>query len=250
MSGGPVVTRQPAAAHPAVRWAAAAAGLAGAAVTARTAWRLRQSRRLLADARPYQQQPAAPTRHLLVIGDSTAVGTGAASPCDSVPGRIGRAHPDWRIDNLAANGARVSELAAQLRRMPGMLDLVLIMAGGNDVLRLSPWAQVQADLTALLLQARRRGAHVVLMPCGDVGLAPLVPPLAGAWMRWRSERLHRACRRAAHGTGVAVVDLRLPPQADPFRRDPHRCYAADGLHPSGEGYGHWFECLRRARALP
>lgn len=228
---------------------AGAAGAAGLVLAGRVAWRASLSRQLLATAQAHSQQPAAPTRHLLVIGDSTGVGTGSAAPADSVAGRIGQAHPDWRIDNLAANGARVADLADQLRRAPGTPQLVLVMAGGNDVIRLSAWDRLRADLLACVRQAQRRGARVVLMPCGDVGQAPFFPPPWSWWLQHRSDTLHQVVDTIGRATGAAVVDLRLPPAADPFLQQPQRYYAADGLHPNGAGYGLWFERLQQAQVL-
>lgn len=228
---------------------AGAAGAAGLVVAGRVAWRARLSRQLLAAAQAHSQQPAAPTGHLLVIGDSTGVGTGSEAAADSVAGRIGQAHPDWRIDNLAVNGARVADLAGQLQRAPGTPDRVLVMVGGNDVIRLTAWDRLGADLLASVRQAQDRGAKVVLMPCGDVGQAPFFPPPWSWWLQRRSDTLHQVVDAIGRATGAAVVDLRLPAAVDPFLQQPQRYYAADGLHPNGAGYGLWFQRLQQAQVL-
>lgn len=214
--------------------------------------RLPEARRIAAGAQAYTQQPAAPVRHLLVMGDSTGVGTGASDPRDSVAGRIGAAHPDWRIDNLAVNGARAADLAAQGDRaqaLPSRPDLVLILVGGNDVIRLSDWGPVEAALLASVRQAGAHGARVVLVPCGEVGRSPLFLPPVSWWFNARSNTLHQVVASVAVRTGAQVVDLRTPPEVDPFVQQPARHHAADGLHPSSAGYGVWFRQIVGSGAL-
>lgn len=214
--------------------------------------RLPDIRRVAAAAQPYQQHPAEPVRHLLVMGDSTGVGTGATDPRDSVAGRIGAAHPDWRIDNLAVNGARVADLAGQAARAQALNarpDTVLLMVGGNDVIRLSDWQAVEADLLRAVRHASAQGARVVLVPCGEVGRSPLFWPPWSWLLNARSTTLHRVVASVAVRTGAQVVDLRVPPQQDPFVQQPQRHHAADGLHPSSAGYGVWFRQIVASGAL-
>ena len=73
-------------------------------LTACAPWRILTAADLAREARPYTAAPEQPTKRLLVVGDSTAVGTGADASADSLAGLIGQTHPQWRIDNLAANG--------------------------------------------------------------------------------------------------------------------------------------------------
>jgi lysophospholipase L1-like esterase len=204
--------------------------------------RLQVGRRLAREAVPHQQGGVPGGRRLLVLGDSTAVGTGASDPWHSLVGRLGREHPSWHIDNQARNGARIADLPQQLAQATGPLDLVLVMAGGNDVIRGSDMADVEGWLRRLLVDLRARGARVVLMPCGDLSHAQLLAPVSG-WMHRRSTALHAAVARAAGGGLATVVDLRLPREQDPFVQDPRRMHAADGLHPSDDGYAQWYRTL-------
>ena len=49
-------------------------------------WRIKQSAELARLSEPFQASPESATDSLLVVGDSTAVGTGASSPGTSLPG--------------------------------------------------------------------------------------------------------------------------------------------------------------------
>jgi len=233
------------------RLATIAAMAAGALLaTACAPWRIWTVAELARGARPFTAHPAQPDKRLLVVGDSTAVGTGASTPAQSLPGLIGQQHPRWRIDNLAANGARFADVAAQLERADGGYDMVLVLAGGNDVIRFTPADTLRAELQRTMSLALQKGRRVVLMPCGDVGHAPFfAPPLSWVMSR-RSKRLHALAQEAAADHGAHYVRLLRPRDQDPFvsRRD--TLNAADGLHPSSAGYQEWYRALAAQGGLP
>jgi hypothetical protein len=92
-------------------WSAWAVGLA---LCARTGWRLHQSVELARLSRPLQRLLVQPSLRLLVVGDSTAVGTGATVPQASVAGLLAERFPGLQIDNRARDGTMFAELLAQL----------------------------------------------------------------------------------------------------------------------------------------
>lgn len=116
-----------------------ALGLAGAAVlfgvSGCAAWRLAQARELAYRSEPFSQFPAVPSMRLLIVGDSTAVGTGASSPQASLAGLIAQDHPQWLIDNRGQDGALFADVVRQLA-IEEHYDMVLVLAGGNDVIRM------------------------------------------------------------------------------------------------------------------
>ena len=220
-----------------------------AVTTGCVAQRLSIAQDLAAAATPYTAAPERPTRRLLVVGDSTGVGTGAAHPQDSLAGRISTAHPAWLIDNHAENGAKFEDIAAQFDRPTKAYDLVLVLAGGNDVIRLTPADELQASIVNTVRMAQARAPVVVLMPSGNVGHSPFFPPPVSWWMSHRSKALHTMVQKIASEPGVRYVRLLKPADADPFALEPTRMHAADGLHPSSDGYAQWFQELERQGAL-
>jgi lysophospholipase L1-like esterase len=225
--------------------AALALGVAGGWVLGR----LQVARALAAQAQPFAAHPADPVRRLLVVGDSTAVGTGASSAAQSVPGLIAAAHPDWRIDNRAVNGATFEDVVAQLQGADGQHDLVLILAGGNDVMRLTSEDALRTRVETAVALARRHARDVTLMPCGDVGHAPFFfAPLSWLMSR-RSAMLHAVVAEIAARTGARYVRLLKPRDSDPFLQEPERMNAADGLHPSDRGYRQWYSELQAQGGL-
>lgn len=243
-------------AHPPTRprrlrwWATLGVLVAGVALlTACTPGKLSTASELARAAQAYTARPEHPTQRILVVGDSTAVGTGADAPKDSLVGRMGTDHPQWHIDNLAANGARFADVAEQLERASGAYDLVLVLAGGNDVIRFTREATLRQQMADTVRLARARARHVVLMPCGNVGHAPFfLPPLS--WiMSQRSQTLHALAQEAATAPGVRYVKLLQPREQDPFVARSAELHADDGLHPSSAGYRQWYQELREQGGL-
>ena len=201
------------------------------------AWRIGQAADLARQSTPFQQSPADAVLSLLIVGDSTGVGTGASSPDSSMAGLIGQAHPRLRIDNRARDGATFADVVQQFEGT-GRYDLVLIQAGGNDVIRLRSDEEVRADIDRATALARERSDRVVLMPAGNVGNAPFFFPPASWLMTDRARRLHGFVRESAARHGAVVVNLFKERADDPFAQAPE-LNAVDGLHPSDAGYRVW-----------
>lgn len=211
-------------------------------------WRIGQSAELARESKAWQQQPANSTLRLLIVGDSTGVGTGASSGLGSLAGLIGTSQPTWAIDNRSRDGARFRDLAAQLEGSEHF-DIVLVQAGGNDVIRLRGLQALERDIEQVANLARARGHRVILMPAGNVGNAPFfLAPLS--WlMTERSRALHRLVKEAAGRIGADYVNLFHEREDDPFVRDP-QLNARDGLHPSDAGYKVWLQALQTQAGVP
>ena len=215
--------------------------LAAAAVVLVTsgcaAWRIGQAAQLARQSTPFQQVPVNPTLSLLIVGDSTGVGTGASAPGNSLAGLLGSAYPGLRIDNRARDGATFADVVRQFEGTQ-RYDLVLIQAGGNDVIRLRSDADVRADIDRVTALARARSDRVVLMPAGNVGNAPFFFAPVSWTMTQRARRLHGFVRESAARHGAVVVNLFKEKADDPFVQVPG-LHAVDGLHPSDAGYRLW-----------
>lgn len=232
-------------------WAGVLCALAlliyNAAVIART---LSRSSTVAHQSTAFQTETESARQRLLVVGDSTAVGTGSAAPEDSVAGRISADFPDIGIDNRAQNGARSRDLVAQLQGATGPFKVILMQIGGNDVLRFTSKKQLQHDIDNSLRGAGGLSEHVILMTIGDVGNAPALPWPLSKLFSWRSRVVREVLRDSARRHGAQYLDM-LPAsdEQSPFLADPDRYYSKDYLHPSGAGYGVWYKRLREETAL-
>jgi lysophospholipase L1-like esterase len=218
--------------------------LAGAALLLASgcpAWRIRESVELARASEPWQQSPEAATLRLLIVGDSTGVGTGATSPGRSLAGLIGKSHPRLFIENRAEDGAKFADVQRQLGA-GGRFDIVLVQAGGNDVIRLRELDALRTDIDRVADLALQRASLVILMPAGNVGNAPFFfAPVSWSLTR-RSRAMHGFVKDAAARTGATYVNLFHERADDPFVVD-KSLNASDGLHPSDAGYEVWLRAL-------
>lgn len=205
----------------------------------------------LADgAKPFERRtlPHAPT--VLVVGDSTGVGTGATTPSDSIAGRLGAAFPHVAVVNLAVNGARTLDVIMQLAgAAPGRYDLVLVHGGGNDVLRRTPLRALAPQVDALMRLARKLSSNVVVTTIPNIGLLPMFFPPLSWWMSRRSRQVCALYAAAARTHGAHYLDFFHERGACPLMADPARYFASDGLHPSDACYAYVFETMMKSTPI-
>ena len=202
---------------------------------------------LMTESSPYTQTPTSPTMTILVMGDSTAVGTGA-TPGTSVAGRLGADFPQATITNDSKNGEKLDEFLRHLQaRKDERYDLIVFQIGANDIVGLTPESKIASELAEALALAHTIAKHTIVMCAGNIGLSPT--------FRWPLSALYTARSRtvlASYATSVATypemryVNLFHEHGQEIFETDPKRYYALDHFHPSSDGYGVWYVGVRQA----
>jgi lysophospholipase L1-like esterase len=194
----------------------------------------------------YEQQPIGSTVQILVAGDSTAVGVGAKRSEDSVAGRIGKDVPNAAITNKGISGLKLSGLKSKLIELKdARYDLVVLQIGANDITGRTAYTEIRTTLIEVLDMAAVLGKKVVVLTAGNVGTSP-----AFAWpLNWYMTTRTRVVRRMfiaeiAKYPNTSYVDLFQELRDDDFSKDIERYYAPDFFHPSGDGYGLWYEKIR------
>lgn len=211
-------------------------GTSGCAV-----WRIKQAAQLARQSEPFDVSPTHPVASLLVVGDSTGVGTGASAPAMSLAGLIAHAHPRVRIVNAAQDGAKFADIVSQLEALGDQqFDAVLVLGGGNDVIRFTGHAALERAVVRTAQLARAHADLVVMMPSGNVGNAPFFFAPLSWLMSQRSRDLHQLVRQAAADHGALYVNLYKEKAEDPFAQWADALNAKDGLHPSDAGYRVWY----------
>lgn len=206
--------------------------------------------RLAEESIAYVQDPSGARYRILVVGDSTGVGTGSLDPSLSIAGLIGRDYPCAAIDNIADDGARLHDVIAQLEDVKGGgYRLILVHAGGNDILRFTALDEVRRTSEEMLRKAHLLGRNVVFVSTGNVGNAPaLFWPLNVVYTE-RSRRVRSIFQAVSARSGVYYVDLFQERDQDVFLKDREKYFARDFLHPSAEGYALWYEEIKRQTPL-
>ena len=173
---------------------------------------------------------------LLVVGDSTAMGTGVATLDDAIPGRLARVLVGstaagrgvaWRA--VGRSGATAGEVLADFATaaVAAHFDLAIVMVGWNDALRLRSGREFSARLGALLDRLHDGSPEarlVVVAPPGFAQFAALPNPL-----RW-------ALGRHALGLGRQAERVARSHAAVSAPGFDGRAVASDGFHPDGRGY--------------
>jgi lysophospholipase L1-like esterase len=197
-------------------------------------------------ARPFSRNKSEAEMRILVIGDSTAVGTGASSPEHSLAGLLGTRFPEASIENRGVNGAKTHELIDRLKKLEGRrFDLMMIHIGGNDVVRFTERKELKHDIETVLRLAKLLADKIVLVSTGNVGTAKLLP-FGMRWLfTWRTRQVREILKSAAAKQGASYADLFREHQQDPFALDPNTYYATDSFHPSDAGYLDWFELIKK-----
>ncbi len=211
---------------------------------------IREGRVLVRSSVPYQRTTTPEAPKVLFVGDSTGVGVGAPRPEESLAGRFGAEHPDWNVDNLSVSGRKTAEVLPVLKILgTEQYEQVVVQIGGNDITHFTDTVMLEADILAVLEEAKRVGRHVALLTCGNVASALLFPrPFAFLWER-RTLLVRDIFMKAASKQGVTYVDLYRDKKTDPFFLEPYRYHASDLFHPSGEGYGLWYKVFKKSAAI-
>jgi lysophospholipase L1-like esterase len=130
-------------------------------------------------SKPPRLQSLAPDATVLAFGDSLTYGTGA-NENESYPAQLSAliARPVVRA------GVPGEVTADGLARLPEMLDehrprLVVLLHGGNDLLRRLPKPQAADNVRAMIRLAKGRGAEVVLIGTPEPGLTVTPPEFYG-----------------------------------------------------------------------
>ncbi|WP_309708693.1 SGNH/GDSL hydrolase family protein [Pseudolysinimonas sp.] len=165
---------------------------------------------------------------LVVVGDSTAVGTGAESLDDALPGRLGKLlGARWRV--VGRNGATAADVLRDHvdEAAGGPADVAVLMVGWNDALKLRSDRAFARDLGSLidrLVAASPKGRVVVVGPPVFANFAVLPRPLRNAL--------------GAHAAGLARVSARVAAdrEVDFAPGFDGQSVSSDGFHPDRRGY--------------
>lgn len=204
--------------------------------------RLSRNKFLGIATKPFSRPRVAGGRGVLFLGDSTAVGTGASDPKDSIAGRFATEHPDVGITNVAQNGGLVRDLKKQVAKVEGQqFDMVIISVGGNDVWHLTSLSKIQRVLHEVLPKVKQMSnQRVLFLLYNNIGSAPIFPGILRGFLKYRCERVQAVIRNVSEECGVPTIELFTKDRQNPFLYDPEELFAIDGIHPSSEGYRLWY----------
>lgn len=200
---------------------------------------------LVAQSKPFSYENNKAEQRILIVGDSTAVGTGVVDTMQSVAGRFHRDFPEAEIVNLAENGAKARDVLVQIQQAEGAFHLVVVQSGANDILY---FTRADVAITAtreILRHAKTLSDTVVFLTGGNLGLAPVFIPPFDQLYSYRARHILSAFQLIAEEENVIFVDL-YTDFDDPSAESFEQYYATDLLHLNDAGYGVWYRYIRDA----
>jgi lysophospholipase L1-like esterase len=212
--------------------------------------RIHKGIKLSEESSAYEVNDHKASKRILIVGDSTGVGTGADDPSDSIAGRIADEFPFVEIINKSADGARASDVLEQLNSLEDTgFDIVLVQFGGNDILRFTDLDTLKRAVAEILQRAYQAAPKVIFMSTGNVGSSPaFFSPISWIYTD-RTRKVRSIFLLLSREKGVEYVDLFREKSEDPFLNDPKRYFAPDLLHPGSDGYLLWYEELKSQTSL-
>jgi lysophospholipase L1-like esterase len=148
-------------------------------------------------------------------------------------------HPEWKVLNRGVRGQRTDQILDRFDYdvLQTKADVVIILAGVNDVYQGLPADAITPNLDRMYLKARENGIPVMactIMPYNFAGeKAVEVMKQVNAWIRERAEQL-----------GLGFCDthaaLSVPGRPDMI------AMTADGLHPDVAGYRRMGDAIANA----
>ena len=203
--------------------------------------RLRRDTPRLPDAaQPWHGElPGPEPLRLVVLGDSTAAGVGAATQDDALPGSLARelaAYTGrgvvWRA--VGRNGATSRDLIADylVDAASETADIVFLSIGANDALGLRPRWAFARDMREILTRLREVSPVVLVSSLPAFGKFELLPnPL-----RWNLYLHSRSLEDAARAIVARTPGVHMSPPPPEYTPG---FFATDLFHPSASGYRDW-----------
>jgi len=183
------------------------------------------------------------TLRLAIVGESTAVGVGAETLDEALPGHLARALASrikrsvgWRV--IGGNGMRVKRVVSEVRQQHEQrYDAAVVLLGVNDVFRLTPIKAWLSNLRLLAESLTERGCQVIVFSSvPPVGKFPALPQPLRAVLGLRASLLDHHLESLTKDLPRAAYCRVTFPTAGPN-------VATDGVHPSSDGYRAWAQQL-------
>lgn len=187
---------------------------------------------------------------MMVLGDSLARGIGASDPAHSFVGLLAahvRRDRGLSLVDYGIPGANASDIAR--REVPriraGVCDVVIVIAGANDVQQFRMPGRFAGDYLRLIRAVRERDPHAALVLLGlpQISQSRIVPGIFKGPIGYLSDRDNASIRDVGARYRAGFVDLYALSLA--HAASAGKLIGPDGLHPNDRGYA-----LMAAAALP
>jgi len=185
---------------------------------------------------------------ILILGDSTALGTGTKNNEGSTAGRLNAIYPEASLTNRAVKGLRLQGLLELLDKTEPTehFDIILVQIGANDIIRMTKMGDIEKKAHEVIVRLKKQTDKLIILHSGNVGDARIFPIYIKPTIKKRSYEVREIYKKLANTPGVHYVDLIYAPSDKLLRDFPRTYYSADFLHLNEAGYGLWFDEIKKA----
>jgi len=212
-----------------------------------TVYFIQKSGQLVKQSESYEKILESPEKRMLVVGDSTGVGTGVRSIENSTAGRLSKKYPNSTVENYSVNGLRLKGLLEILEPLSdNKYNLILIQVGANDIIKLTTRENIEKRITEVLNITNRMSDNIIFLHSGDVGESTVIPSFARPIFSWRSKIMRDIyLEKDKEFENAHYVDLLKAKEVIDIKDNVEKYNAEDNFHLNDLGYGIWFEVIEK-----
>lgn len=181
-----------------------------------------------------------PSLSVVMVGESTAAGCGAATHDEAFAGAFARALGELRGRQVrwavhGRNGATIRRVRHRiLPELDVDADVAVLLIGVNDVLTRTPVAQWHDDLAAVVHALTTLAERTVVAGIPQFDAFPSLPRALRTYLGERGRALDDVAREVC-ATNPATSWM----SSTDVAHAEAAFFARDGFHPSPAGYRHW-----------
>jgi len=187
------------------------------------------------------------TKRILVIGDSTSYGTGSSKPENSLVGRLINDFPEVEIINLSENAMNIKRLYEKISELKNeSFDIIVFHIGGMDALTFTRSKTISNYVEKIREETRKMGHPIViLVSMTNIGALPASHFPINTVLNRRSKYVSNIFNNTCIDCDIVHVPLYAELNADPLLSGNRKLFADDNWHPNDEGYGIWYEQIKK-----
>jgi len=181
----------------------------------------------------------------VVLGDSTALGTGASHREGSYAYQVAYSLASDRfvyVVNLAVDGARIADVVTQQVPQLSLLkpDVISVSVGANDAADATPYSEYRRSLDVLVRSLQESSASVVLFAnTPNMFYVPSLPVLVRQWIGNRAVKQNTLLSIVLAGDSAKIRLVDLYGKGQLNAKENPAYYARDQYHPADAGYEVW-----------
>lgn len=208
---------------------------------------VKKTKVLMKNAVPYERSLPNSDMKILVLGDSTAYGTGSLKNTETTAGRLGELFPQADVKSITENGLKLEGLLEKMESIDPneKYSIILVQIGANDIIRLTGMKDIESRIDMVVDKLSKQTDKFIFMHSGDVGDAEFFPSYLQPILSSRSFAVRGIYKKIAEKYGVYYVDIIGSDITKIMKENPVEYYADDLLHLNGAGYGLWFDEIRK-----